>query len=178
MLNIIIQFLKRFFQFSTPAKSIDTEHIKIQTPQQGISYSEHLIPTLQHEHQELVNLYGKINYFLNTHDFKEIDQILGTLKTEFSQHIMQENVSFYCYLEQQCSNDPQQMETIRNYRKEMNGISHAFLKFIKKWQNTVINTETLSEFRNEYDSIGSVLARRINSEEDHLYPMYQPKPIN
>lgn len=87
---------------------------------------------------------------------------------------MQENVSFYCYLEQQFADDSNHLETIKFYRKEMNGISHAFVKFIKKWQSTPINTLNVEEFKTEYDAIGEVLAQRINSEENHLYTLYQP----
>lgn len=178
MLNIIFKFLKRLFKFSTDTAAENSlQNNNAPKANQGISYSKQLIPTRQHEHQELVHLYGQIGDALYVKNYLTIDKILEKLKVEFSKHIMQENVSFYCYIEQELSNDPHRMELIRNYRKEMNSISHAFVKFIKKWQNTLITEETVAEFHSEYDAIGAVLAQRINSEEEHLYPLYQPSAV-
>lgn len=122
----------------------------------------------------MVATYGQIAILIQQNKFDEIQSLLAVLKTEFNRHIMQENVSFYCYLEQQFAQDENHLETIKEYRKEMNGISHAFIKFIKKWQTEYISLENLAEFQSEYDAVGDVLAQRINREENELYTLYQP----
>lgn len=183
MLNTIIEFFKRIFSiFSTPTQESSTLQHNTQSEARldaskastKITYSDTLIPNLKDEHQALIQLYGQIGQDISSRQYVKIRDSLATLKHEFNRHIMQENVSFYCYLEQQFADDENHLETIKFYRKEMNGISHAFVKFIKKWQTTPIVDENINEFKSEYDAIGEVLAQRINSEEDHLYTLYQP----
>lgn len=175
MNSIILFFQKLLGIFKASSQQLQTEHTSnLNTSTSVISYSEQLIPALKHDHQVLINLYGQISYYILSQKYDAIQQNLDTLKTEFNRHIMQENVSFYCYLEQKFIQNPEQLETIKFYRKEMNGISHAFIKFIKKWQTTAICDDNIEEFRTEYETIGQVLAQRINQEEDHLYTMYQP----
>jgi len=174
MIKFILKLFNKFFNFNSHKSQETSKQPLVSTDEQRISYSPQLIPSLKHDHQNLVELYSKISILLHTQRYVEIEDILSSLKTEFNRHIMQENVSFYCYLEQQFADDSNHMETIRDYRKEMNGISHAFIKFIKKWQSDVITAQNAQAFREEYDAIGVVLAQRINSEENHLYPLYHP----
>ncbi len=174
MIQSIVQFFKNLFSFFSQQQQKIDEQPASSINEKRISYSAQLIPALKNDHQELVALYSKISDLLHTQHYVEIEHILSSLKIEFNRHIMQENVSFYCYLEQQFADDANHMETIRSYRKEMNGISHAFIKFIKKWQSDAVTAENAQVFREEYDAIGAVLAQRINSEEDHLYPLYHP----
>lgn len=184
MINTIIAFFQRLFRiFRTPTTSTEKQYaphpstedrLDASKASTKISYSNTLIPELKHDHEELVRLYSQIGSDIQSQDYANIQTTLGTLKIEFNRHIMQENVSFYCYLEQQFSDDENHLETIKFYRKEMNGISHAFVKFIKKWQTTALNDESIAEFTDEYNVIGEVLAKRINSEENHLYTLYQP----
>lgn len=178
LFELIIQFFKNLFnstQTSEQPKTADRAKIVTATKAtDGISYSAELIPALLDDHQQLVEIYSRIGTLIPQEKFAEIQSLLGVLKNEFNRHIMQENVSFYCYLEQQFSEDENHLETIKEYRKEMNGISHAFIKFIKKWKVEYLNADNLAEFQTEYDAIGAVLAQRINREENELYTLYQP----
>ncbi len=184
MLKNILQFLHNLFKLGQtrtqtcgttvagdtviPAKSdfIDA----------GISYSDDLIPHLKHDHTELVELYGAISAFIQQQQYEFIGPGLEELKSKFNLHIMQENLHFYCYLEQIFQDQADQLEMIKGYRKEMNAISAAVVRFIKKWQGQAIDTDNICEFTQEYNAVGEVLAQRIHQEEHHLYTLYQPSP--
>lgn len=175
MKNLFAIFYQ-FFQKLVHRSSASTtrSHVASTKSENKISYSKDLIPSLKNDHQQLIALYIQIDQLIQTQNFDDIQTALATLKTEFNRHIMQENVSFYCYLEQQFAEDENHLETVKEYRKEMNGISHAFVMFIKKWQTQVISHENLTIFQAEYAAIGEVLTQRIHSEENQLYPLYQP----
>ena len=172
--ELLIRFFKNIFSRETNHQQPQTTVETTNKYAEGISYSAELIPSLLNDHQQLVEMYGRIGTLIPQGNFTEIQSLLGVLKNEFNRHIMQENVSFYCYIEQQFAQDENHLETIKEYRKEMNGISHAFIKFIKKWQAENISLDNLTEFQTEYNAIGDVLAQRINREENELYTLYQP----
>ena len=181
MLKIIIQFLQNLF------KSAQTQPQSYETVQSGeqrlettefidskISYSDDLISNLKHDHVELVELYGAIASFIQQENYEYISPALEELKSKFNLHLMQENVHFYCYLEQSFLDQKEQLEMIKGYRKDMNAISAAVVRFIKKWQSQVIDADNICEFNHEYNAVGEVLAQRIHAEEHHLYTLYQP----
>ena len=178
MPNFILRFFQRIMSIFTGSATSTIEAkakpaLDASKASTVITYSDTLIPSLKDDHQALISLYGQISYYILSKKYDAIQSTLNTLKVEFNRHIMQENVSFYCYLEQYFADNNEHLETIKFYRKEMNGISHAFIKFIKKWQTTPLFEDNLEEFKTEYDAIGEVLAQRINSEEDHLYTLYR-----
>jgi regulator of sigma D len=139
-----------------------------------ISYSDDLIPHLKHDHVELLELYGAIAGFIQQEQYEYIAPALEELKSKFNLHIMQENLHFYCYLEQSCQAQADRLDMIKTYRKEMNAISAAVVRFIKKWQGQLIHPSNVSEFTQEYNAVGEVLVQRIDQEENHLYTLYRP----
>ncbi len=140
-----------------------------------IQYSSTLITQLKDEHEELVNIYSLIGTQLQQRQFAAVHDTLECLKDKFNRHVMQENVQFYCYLEKFFQDEARQLEEIKRYRKEMNHISLAVVKFIKKWQAQAIDQLNYNEFATEYEAVGAVLAQRIDQEEHHLYTLYQSK---
>jgi regulator of sigma D len=182
MLKNILQFLHNLFklrqtQTQTCGTTVAGDTV-IQTKSEfidsGISYSDTLIPHLKHDHTELVELYGAIDGFIQQQQYEYIAPGLEELKSKFNLHIMQENLHFYCYLEQSFQDQHDQLEMVKGYRKEMNAISAAVVRFIKKWQGQVIDSTNIADFSQEYNAVGDVLAQRIDQEENHLYTLYQP----
>lgn len=140
----------------------------------GISYSAQLIATLTHDHSHLLELYATIDGFIQQQHYAAITTALEELKSKFNLHIMQENLHFYCYLEQYFQDQHAQLDRIKSYRKEMNAIAAAVVRFIKKWQDRSIDLANVAEFSQEYQAVGKMLAQRIDQEENHLYMLYQP----
>lgn len=182
MLKKIVQFLQNLFKFGqNQTQGYAASNIgEIQQPSSDfinskISYSDDLILHLKHDHVELVELFAGIASFIQQELYDDIAPALEALKSKFNLHIMQENLHFYCYLEQSFQDQQEQLEMIKRYRKEMNAISAAVVRFIKKWQSQPIDEDTICEFNQEYNAVGEVLAKRIHEEEHHLYTLYQPE---
>lgn len=168
MFDWLIRFFKKLLQPNTVApQNYAGKNVGV------IQFSSQLIPQLKDEHTELVQLYGSIGQQLAQQQFTAVHDSLEVLKDKFQRHIMQENVQFYCYLEKFFHEEPQRLDEIKEYRKEMNAISSAVVKFIKKWQNQPIDSMSCHEFHTEYEAVGKVLAKRIDQEENHLYTLYQ-----
>ena len=183
MLKTILQFFQNLFklgqtqlQASGTSLNIDTSNPnQLDERENGIRYSDVLIPSLKHDHVELVELYGSIAQLIENQQYSSIAAGLEELKSKFNLHIMQENLHFYCYLEQSFQAQQDKLDMVKSYRKEMNGISTAVVRFIKKWQTQTINSENIFEFTEEYNAVGKVLAQRIEQEENNLYTLYQPQ---
>ena len=182
MLKNILQFLQNLFKLGqtqtqmcgTTVAGNTVDPVKSDFIETGISYSSDLIQHLKHDHVELVELYGAIAGFIEQQQYEFIAPGLEELKSRFNLHIMQENLHFYCYLEQSFQGQQEKLDMIKGYRKEMNAISTAVVRFIKKWQDQMINDDNVSRFTEEYNSVGEVLAQRIDQEENNLYTLYQP----
>lgn len=182
MLKNILQFLHNLFKLGQTQTQMCGTTVAGNTVREttsdymetGISYSDHLIPQLKHDHIELVEIYGAIAVFIQQQQYEYIVPSLEELKSRFNLHIMQENLHFYCYLEQSFQKQQDQLDMIKCYRKEMNAISTTVVRFIKKWQSQTINEKNIFDFTEEYNSVGEVLAQRIDQEENHLYTLYQP----
>lgn len=139
-----------------------------------VSYCTHLIPSLKDSHQKLIKVYKQIEKSLKLKQYEEIKSLINTLNTDLQHHITQEDMSFYSYLEQQFSNQPDYLDFVKMYKEDMHHISQQLMTFIKKWQNETVSDTNVALFQKEYLVIGQVLTQRISGKEDQLYPLYQP----
>lgn len=104
--------------------------------------------------------------------FQKVPHQLGSLKRKFYRHLMQEDLSFYSYIEQKFANQSEQIKVIQSYRKEISSVSNRFNIFIDKWQGQLLNAQNMQEFQAEYNAMGDLLTLHLNHEEKHLYPLY------
>lgn len=181
MFKNILHFLQKLFTFGRAHTQPlgDSNYATASQPEEyhagHIRYAADLIPHLTSDHEDLVTLYASLQDYVQQQQYDQISAGLESLKHKFNLHIMQENLHFYCYLEQSFRDDAAQLEIIKGYRKEMNAISAAVVRFIKKWQTQTIDQYNVAEFSQEYNTVGEVLAQRITQEESHLYTLYQPQ---
>lgn len=172
----IIKPLKSMMQFFQPDSNLaskltdDQNNINLKVP---ISFSAQLISTLQAEHRQIVKLYREIAISVQSSDFQRIPHQLRYLKREFYRHLMQEDLSFYSYIEQKLADQSEQIKVIQNYRKEISSVSNRFNKFMDKWQGQLLNPQNMQQFQTEYNSMGDLLTLHLNHEEKNLYPLYQ-----
>lgn len=140
----------------------------------GVQYHADLMPEYLATHQELVKLFTNIGDKAKAGDFQAVSAALVAFKTALESHLLSENVRFYSYLEQQFKSNPENHQLVKSFRVEMRGIARQVVEFIRKWREAGINANTLDDFMEEYQQVGSVLSTRIASEEHDLYPLYQP----
>lgn len=152
----------------------DSASLNYSRKARSIQYDPKLVPQLEEDHAELLGTYGRVNVLLSEGRFEEIPKALKQFKTRLEGHLLTENVRFYNYVEQQLAEDPVNIDIIRDFRKEMNGIARTVVGFLKKYITTGVNASNFNAFRKEYRAIGEALQDRIQREERDLYALYWP----
>jgi hypothetical protein len=136
-------------------------------------YDSSLIPSLKHDHHNLVEMFEQIGRLAEMGRFRELPATLVAFKTALESHVISENVRFYNYVENSLAGDDENIQLIRSFRKEMNGIARGVVDFVKKYHRYDFDESTRQAFLREYAAVGGLLAQRIQREESNLYPLYQ-----
>jgi len=132
-----------------------------------------LIYQLKNDHKKLFSIYNEIyNLFASNSDHKEIEDKLNQLKVMLIIHINFEDSLLYSYLHGIYSDNSDKILFIDNASKEMQNISKVALDFISECSNYELYNEHKDKFKNELEIIGDILVKRIEFEEDRLYPLY------
>ena len=152
----------------------ESERLSYSRQPEAIQYDSQLIGTLHKDHEGLLNTWSGIGDLLGKGRFDEIPDGLNRFKRELDHHLLTENVRFYNYVEQQLADDPVDIEIIRDFRQEMNGIARSVTGFIRKYMSSGVGTWNFNAFRKDYRAIGEALQNRIEREECDLYPLYTP----
>ncbi|MGH8184659.1 MAG: hemerythrin domain-containing protein [Rhodanobacteraceae bacterium] len=100
--------------------------------------------------------------------------MLIQFKSRLEAHVLTENMRFYNYLEQSLSSDPNNTGVMHDFRREMNNIARGVIEFVKKYQSSNFTPEARRQFASDYEGVGKILEQRLDSEENNLYPLYQP----
>ncbi len=141
-------------------------------PGTEIRFDPGLVDKLKAEHRSLLKLYSKISRAFTDSKLDEVSEALGDTKALLQGHLLTENVRLYVYLEHQFASNEANMELIRDFRREMDSIGRTVLTFLKKYE--VIGSEKglAATFEKDLESLGKVLSKRIQHEEETLYPLY------
>ncbi|WP_460824045.1 hemerythrin domain-containing protein [Lysobacter olei] len=139
----------------------------------AIAYDAALVPALKRDHGDLIKLYTEIGNLAMERRYGDVPARLTTFKTHFEGHLIAENVRFYNYVENSMQDDPENLQLIRSFRREMNSIARGVVDFVKKYQINHFDQRTHEAFLEDYRAVGALLAQRIEREESSLYPLYQ-----
>lgn len=139
-----------------------------------IGYDAKLINSLLQDHAELGRIFGNIGDAQKSGNFDDIRPLLIQFKTRLEAHVLTENVRFYNYLDQSLSGDASNAGIMHSFRREMNGIARSVVDFVKKYQSSNFTPDERRQFATDYDAVGKILEQRLDSEENNLYPLYQP----
>ena len=140
----------------------------------NIGYDADLVPALKRDHADLVKLFGEIGELARQGDYQHIPSMLNAFKVHLEGHLIAENVRFYNYVENAMQHDPDSSALVRSFRREMNAIARGVVDFVKKYQISTFDQRARSEFLADYQTVGGLLAQRIQREESSLYPLYMP----
>lgn len=139
-----------------------------------LRFDPSLIDRLQSDHRELLNLYGAISAASKEGNLKAAEGYLEEFRKAITDHLLKENVSLYVYLERLTKEDPDSLEIMRGFRREMDGIGRAVVEFLGKYKSIGSQPELAPYFATDLAGVGKVLGDRIRREESTLYPMYAP----
>ncbi|RBP51351.1 hemerythrin domain-containing protein [Arenicella xantha] len=141
----------------------------------GIGFDAGLIDNLEKDHEQLVEIFGKIwKDGFEAGNFEVLTTSLSEFKTLFQSHLLKENVKFYAYLEQSMRQDPHSLSVVREFRRDMNDIANAVISFCRKYERPEYTKVAKESFKKEYQGIGQALVRRVQLEERDLYSLYAP----
>ncbi|HEX7348686.1 MAG TPA: hemerythrin domain-containing protein [Rhodanobacteraceae bacterium] len=140
----------------------------------SVNYDAKLIESLLRDHAELGRLFGNIGDAEKTGNFSDVRAQLVQFKTRLEAHILTENVRFYTYLDQSLGGDPNNASVMHDFRREMNGIARGVVDFVRKYQACEFSAAERLQFTTDYAAVGKLLEQRLDSEENSLYPLYQP----
>lgn len=159
----------------SPPEKISTEIRRSPRVQKGVSYDEGLIQNLESDHEMLIDIFSKIwREGFEASDYKKLSSLLSEFKTLFQSHLLKENVKFYAYLEQSMKGDSHSLSVVREFRKDMNDIANAVIKFCKTYEQAEHTKVNQDSFKDDYQAIGQALVRRVQLEERDLYSLYGP----
>ena len=139
----------------------------------GIPYYPNLIEELVHDHQMMAALKKSIRRAFLRKDLKKTEKRLEEFASVFRSHILKENVRMYAYLQQQFTDEKNNIEIVKYFRKEMNGVARTVLSFLEKYESLQqLSEEQLNNFLIDLENISKVIHERMQREEEKLYPLY------
>lgn len=144
------------------------------SPNAGIRYDPELIAELKSDHVHLVALFQEISSITQKRDSQLLAKQLDEFGQDLHKHLLKENVRFYIYLKSNLSGDS--LAVMQAFAREMQQIGRAVTDFlykythIEQWDNS-----SWPAFEKELAGIGTVLVKRIQSEENELYTLYLPQ---
>lgn len=143
-------------------------------PGTQIHYHSDLVPELHEDHQQLLKLFGEISEANQERDYGRLARVLDEFGSLLRGHLLTENVKLYVYLQHALANDPDNNVLMQEFRTEMHGISKVVTKFLREYSKGEWNDQRHDRFSAELGKIGEVLVKRIETEEQVLYPLYMP----
>lgn len=170
-----MNWLRSIFIKNNPEKSTDNQK-KTFAPGTEIGYDSALLARFSGHHQTLLKLFGEISQAADDGDFTLLAPSLKRFLRVFEQHVLEENLRFYVYLEK-CLQDDDHGEFANDMKQEMNGISRSVRSFIRHHLEFEVTQDNLAKFKQELAGIGFALTDRIDREENSLYTLYLP-PTN
>lgn len=139
-----------------------------------LNYSADLIPGLKGDHGELLRMYREVEKMAVEGRYASIPAALAAFKSKFDLHILNENLRFYCYIEDRAAGNVHSQEIIKHFRGEMNSIARGVVNFVKKYRMAGVRPSNGQEFLTELRQVGVLLVARIEREENELYTLYRP----
>jgi len=165
----------RFFKKQRPQSAKIDESPQYGTaPGTEIRYHPELIKQLKADHQTLFGLHADLERAFEQNALDVVREKLGALQDMLNDHLLNENVRLYAYLEACFAHDSTQHELIRGFRQEMNGIAKNARGFLKKYAELAEKPELHAHFMPELNATWGVFADRLRREEQNLYPLYRP----
>lgn len=144
-------------------------------PGTKLHYDQNLIPQFLSDHRKLLSIFGDIIAAMKQKNAGLVKEKMSIFGDELNGHLLKENIRFYVYLQHNLKNDPESIAIMHEFRKEMQHIGKAVVDFLRKYtEESDWSDAVWQNFQQEISGIGKVLTKRIQTEENTLYPLYLP----
>jgi len=126
------------------------------------------------QHERMLMLAGQISQKLDLNalskDASEVRNILSQLLGLLNIHLAMEDKALYPSM--LSHSDAQISQTAKKFQEEMGGIGAVVGDYNKKWSSALKIQDNPSAFISESKNIFSALAKRIDRENNQLYPLF------
>jgi len=161
----------------TPSMLPATAAVGSAAPVGTMPYCAGLIEELVADHAALRALEARIRRAFLRNDLTRVAKRLREFGTLLRGHILKENVRLYAFL-QRIIEDDAEIETIKHFRREMNGLSQSLLAFFKQYESIdQLPPEQAAGFLADLDALSWVVHDRMQREERQLYPLYRGSAV-
>jgi len=147
-------------------------------PGTQLHYDPDLVSNLVADHRALLGIFGEIGTAMNQKNMVRVKQKLGEFGDGLRGHLLKENIRFYVYLQHSLEGDDENAAIMHEFRNEMQHIGKVVADFLHKYtaedEGWVWDEKMWQSFQEEVGGIGKVLTKRIQTEENVLYPLYLP----
>jgi regulator of sigma D len=143
-------------------------------PGTKLTYDSKLIDRFTGHHQSLLKIFTAIVAAAEQRNYAELTVRIGTFKRVLSEHLLEENLRLYTYLQHCLASDSQSLELVREMHLEMGAIGRKVNAFIRHYSEFGVSDLNVAKFLEELRGIGAALVDRIQREEQSLYSLYMP----
>lgn len=137
------------------------------------------IDDLKKAHEELLKIAGEISALLSVDTVPEksdqISRLLSTLLGKLNFHLMMEDKHLYPDFFKH--NDEKVRNTALEFADEMGGIATVIHQYRDKWSCSNAIKENPEDFVSQTSRIFEALAKRIDREDNELYPLVEKAGI-
>jgi hypothetical protein len=153
-----------------------TEKDVIYAPGTKITYDRTLVPRLKQDHAQLLKIFTLMLNDAKAANYQKLKLHLGAFQKLFNAHALSEYTKLYIFLDYAFKQDEANNELIREFKREMNEIGRAVRAFYVNWIEADISDRNVKDFLTQAEGMGKVLVRRIKTEEERLYEIYDMAP--
>jgi len=144
------------------------------TFKKGVPFDPELIEKFNGDHRKLVSIAMEIKHQVDDGANRGlIRSLLKTLKVELFMHFAQEEKTLYKYLNALYKNDEINKDVVEEFNKSMHDIQKFVEDFMNEYTSDVV--EFGDKFKEDFSALVEALAKRIDTEENHLYSLYNKK---
>ena len=148
----------------------------IYAPGTKITYDQNLVPRLKQDHVQLLKIFTLMLNSAKAANYQKLKLHLDTFQKLFNAHALSEYTKLYIFLDYAFKQDEENSELIREFKREMTEIGRSVRAFYVNWIDADINDLNVEDFLTQAEGMGKVLVRRIKTEEERLYEIYDMAP--
>lgn len=144
-------------------------------PGTHLHYDPRLVTELSADHVSLLSLFKEIAALAERRDSSALTDRLTRFGDLLRGHVLKENVRLYVYLKHTLQSDEDSLAIMQQFAQEMHHIGRAVTDFLQKYHEVEEwDASQWAVFARDLGNVGKVLSRRIETEENTLYPLYLP----
>ncbi|HLS05333.1 MAG TPA: hemerythrin domain-containing protein [Wenzhouxiangella sp.] len=156
------------------SSSRDAAEKKEYAPGTRISYDPKLIERFEGHHAALGKLLQGIVNSAERKNYSSIESQLKRFQSVLEQHVLEENVRLYVYLEKCLLKDEMNAQLSLDMKREMGEIGRKVAKLVRHYTEFGVDKDNVDKFLSDIKKMGGLLQERIDREENSLYTLYLP----